>query len=203
MQNNSEIINNIIQHYGYLAMFVGLIFEAFILTGFLVPGTVILIVGGYASAEGNLSYVLSLSVSLIGTLIGDNISFMLGRSRFCKYKILDRYRDKANSLKLSSRWYLYLFQFTSLTRALVPFTLGISNLAISKWLAINTIAGVIFVITFFGIGVVSCLILKALNTSLSIGNYIQYVFNIMLLFIVLKIIMKKLKTKSSCQVKEN
>ncbi len=196
MHNSSDIVRNIVITYGYWSLCIGLILETFLLTSFLVPGTVILIIGGYASAEGALSCPTAICVSLLGTLIGDNISFMVGRSKVGEYRLFNKYRNSANNLNLSQIWYRYLFHFTSITRAMFPFYLGLTKINICDWWKTNIIASLIFVAVFFGIGYGSFVLLKLVNMSLTIGDYVQYTFNIILMLIISKTFYNKFVSKS-------
>ncbi len=65
--------------WGYLIVFVFTIFENLFVLGTLTPGETVVIVGGLVASQGGLSVTGVWIVSVVGTIIGSNTSYWLGR----------------------------------------------------------------------------------------------------------------------------
>jgi membrane protein DedA with SNARE-associated domain len=65
--------------WGYLIVFVFTIFENLFVLGTFTPGETVVIFGGLVASQGDLSVAGVWIVSVLGTIIGSNISFWAGR----------------------------------------------------------------------------------------------------------------------------
>lgn len=140
-----------ITHYGYTAILIGSLFE----------GESILIIGGLAVHEGLLELPLVFLFSLIGTLIGDNVFFLLGRHKghqlVAKYKFFSRLTTVSD--KFSGKyapWLAFGMRFMYGFRHLIPFSLGMSTIKTKTFIFFNFLGGVSWVLViglagyFFG-----------------------------------------------------
>src|SRR5438552_9476912 len=71
-----EIFRPYVDEYGYLILFLGVMAENASLP---VPGETILIIASFYSYLGNLSLAHVIPLAIVGCILGDNISFYLGR----------------------------------------------------------------------------------------------------------------------------
>jgi membrane protein DedA with SNARE-associated domain len=71
-----ELVRPYVDQYGYLILFLGVMAENASLP---VPGETILIIASFYSYHGNLVLVEVIGIATIGCILGDNISFYLGR----------------------------------------------------------------------------------------------------------------------------
>jgi membrane protein DedA with SNARE-associated domain len=132
-----------IETYGYLAIFIGSMIE----------GEVALVIAGFAAYLGYLSLPAVIVVGLIGSLFSDQMYFYLGRKKgrgFIEsrpelrkkaawvHKIIDKYHN----------WVLLLFRFAYGFRAVLPFTLGTSQVPAKKFAIYNTIGAALWSILF-------------------------------------------------------
>lgn len=65
----------IVQHYGYWAVFFGILLEN---AGLPVPGETVTLVGGFLAGENQLNYWGVLGVATSGAMIGDNCGYWIG-----------------------------------------------------------------------------------------------------------------------------
>lgn len=70
-----DAIVHSIEHYGYLAVALGILFEDF---GLPVPGETLLITGAISASTGTLNIYLLLLLAWSGAVIGDNIGYAIG-----------------------------------------------------------------------------------------------------------------------------
>lgn len=71
-----ELARPYVDEYGYLILFLGVMAENASLP---VPGETILIIASFYSHLGNLSLAHVIPLAIVGCILGDNISFYLGR----------------------------------------------------------------------------------------------------------------------------
>jgi len=71
-----ELPTHVLQMYGYLLLFAWVLVEQF---GIPLPATPVLLAAGALSAEGQLSFPISLAVGIIAALLADSIWFFVGR----------------------------------------------------------------------------------------------------------------------------
>ncbi|MEB3210648.1 MAG: DedA family protein [Leptolyngbyaceae bacterium] len=70
-----ETLQDIAHHYGYIAVFFGILLEN---AGIPIPGETITLIGGFLAGSGELEYVGVLLTALCGAVIGDNIGYWIG-----------------------------------------------------------------------------------------------------------------------------
>lgn len=140
-----------ITNYGYLAIIVGSLFE----------GETILIIAGLAVQQGLLDLPLVFACSLLGTVIGDNLFFYLGRSR--GHKLVNKYKFFSKMTVVSEKlsgghgpFLAFAMRFMYGFRHLVPFSLGMSTIKTKTFMLFNFLGGVTWVLVvglagyFFG-----------------------------------------------------
>ena len=140
-----------IMNYGYLAIFIGSLFE----------GETILIIGGLAVHQGFLKLPLVFLCSLVGTLISDNFFFLLGRYK--GHQLVSKYpffnKLTAVSEKMSGRsgpFLAFAMRFMYGFRHLMPFSLGMSAIKTKVFSFFNFLGGLSWVLVvglagfFFG-----------------------------------------------------
>jgi len=71
-----ESIQEIAHHYGYWAVFLGILIENL---GVPLPGETITLAGGFLAGSGELSYWVVLGCAIVGAVLGGNIGYWIGR----------------------------------------------------------------------------------------------------------------------------
>ncbi|PSB35009.1 DedA family protein [Chlorogloea sp. CCALA 695] len=71
-----ETIQDIAQHYGYWAVFGGILLENL---GIPLPGETVTLVGGFLAGSGQLSYWFVLGSAILGAVIGGTCGYWIGR----------------------------------------------------------------------------------------------------------------------------
>jgi membrane protein DedA with SNARE-associated domain len=72
-------IETYISHGGYFLLFIFMVIEGIPLIGMVVPGHIVIIIGGFLAKIGTLNLLGVIIASTIGALIGDYIGFYLGK----------------------------------------------------------------------------------------------------------------------------
>ncbi len=120
--------------------------------GLLVPGETAVIAGGVAAAGGHLSLPLLVALVWAGALLGDVLSFYLGRrlgrpfldAHAAKLRITPERRAQAESFfERHGGRAILLGRFVGLLRALTPFIAGTSGIALRRvlpYIVVGTLA---------------------------------------------------------------
>jgi membrane protein DedA with SNARE-associated domain len=153
-----EEIFAFIGHYGYVGIFGSLMLG---IIGLPVPDELLLIFSGYLISQGNLNYVLTVLVSMIGSFAGMTVSYLVGQK--LGYPLLEKYGAKIHitkeKLAHTHRWFQRFGKFAVTFGYFIP---GIRHLTayfagIGKWsygrFFLYAIPGaLIWVITFITLG---------------------------------------------------
>jgi membrane protein DedA with SNARE-associated domain len=147
---------SLISTYGYLAVFIGSIFE----------GESILILGGFAVHEGYLAIVPLFIYAFLGAVVGDLSWFLLGKYK--GHKIMNQWprfkKWMGKPLKLihaKPSFTAFSMRFMYGFRHIVPFSLGMSNLRVRTFLFWNMLGALAW-------------ILAAGITGLIFGDLLEY-----------------------------
>lgn len=173
------MLEHIIQTYGYLAVYVGTIFE----------GETILILAGIMAHEGYLKLPYIIIAAFSGSLTADQVMFHIGRRRGAS---ILAHRPKWNyrvqqALGLVNRFrtpIMIVFRFLYGLRLVTPFALGMTNVSAVRFLFYNIIGALVWSSAIASGGY---LFGKALGIIL--GNIQRYEYWIFLLVIMAGILL--------------
>jgi membrane protein DedA with SNARE-associated domain len=128
------LLEELISTYGYAAIAVGTFLE----------GETILILAGFAAHRGYLELPWVLVSAFLGTLLGDQFYFYIGRAK--GQSVLDKRPDwKSKSEKVLSLfnkhqvWLILGFRFIYGLRTVTPFVLGLSRVSRLRFLILNAL----------------------------------------------------------------
>lgn len=126
--------------------------ESLVIVGALVPATPLLVLTGGLLATGVLDPVSVLIGCIIGAIVGDAVSFFIGRKlgmRVLRHRRLRRYRRQFALTRLYCRRYgvvsIYAGRFIGPMRAFVPAVVGMLRMPVRDFQIANVISAVIWV----------------------------------------------------------
>jgi membrane protein DedA with SNARE-associated domain len=125
--------------FGYIAIFIGTFLE----------GETILILGGFLAHRGYLQIHWVILSAFLGSLIGDQIYFFIGRHRGVRVLLkhpnwkgkidrFNRYLRKYNVLIILA------FRFLYGLRTISPFAIGMSKVPTSRFVILNTVSALLW-----------------------------------------------------------
>ena len=137
-------------HWGYLVIFLGTTLESAAFLGFFIPGETLVVVAGALAALGILDLSDLIALVAVGAILGDNISYQLGRH--LGHPWLVRYGGRVGldhaRLERVDAFYqrhggaaVVLGRFVGFLRALVPFVAGAAGMSYPRFLCFNAAAG--------------------------------------------------------------
>ncbi len=157
-----------IQQYGYLAVLVGTFLE----------GDIVLLLGAYLAFAGYFDLPWVMTAAFVGTLLGDQVFFFLGRTRGLNFLLRKpKWREKAEKVNhwLSKNRYPMILglRFIYGFRCVVSFVFGHSYVSVSSFLILHLISVFIWVLV---IGVGGYYFGKAIHSLAKDCEYLQVVF---------------------------
>lgn len=140
-------LQELIQHYGYLAVFIGSVLE----------GETVLILSGFAAHRGYLDFVLVVAIAALGGFAGDQFFFTIGRMH--GNRMLARFPSvqlqAARVQKLIARhqnWLIVGVRFMYGLRVAGPVLLGMSEVTHLRFALLNLVGAVVWATTISGAG---------------------------------------------------
>ena len=139
-------LESLIDTYGYVAILVGTFFE----------GETILVLGGFAAHRGYLDLPGVILAAFVGTLLGDQLFFVLGRRHSEKIlakrpswkRRVKKAQDRVRRFRIP---FLIGFRFLYGLRSVTPFVVGMSDVPAPLFVFLNALGAMVWAIAV-GIG---------------------------------------------------
>lgn len=129
--------------WGYIIVFTGIFLESIFLTGWIAPGSTVLLLGSFYAAQGDLNIVQVGIIAVCAALLGDNVGYILGSS--FGGRLLDRYGTHKRLKKGLEKTKGYFQRFGGATvlfgrmisgiDAFIPFFAGLGRMRYRKYIA--------------------------------------------------------------------
>lgn len=148
---STALINQFLQSYGYLAVFLLVAAES---VGIPLPGeTAVIAAALYAGSTHHLNVGLVAAIAAIAAVVGDNIGYRLGERGGTK--LIQRYGPRVGLDATKVKIGRYLFarhgvrvvffgRFVSVLRTYAAFLAGLNKMPRSRFLAANTTGGLLW-----------------------------------------------------------
>ena len=128
---------------GYVLVFGATLLESSAFVGIVVPGDVILAIGGIYAARGELSLPWVIALGAVGTMCGESIGYWLGshfgEALVRRLPFADRLEDKVHRAReafdRNDAKVLLVGRFASGLRVIVPFTAGMGSTSYPRFMA--------------------------------------------------------------------
>lgn len=141
----------LLDHWGYLLLFLLTIIEALPILGSFVPGQTLVMFGGFLAYLGVLRLDAVMSVAAVGAVVGDLLAYVIGRKyghdfmvHYGKYFFLNqaRYEKTRRLVQEHAGKTLVVGRFSPFTRALAAFVAGLSRVKFSRFIFFAVAGGV-------------------------------------------------------------
>jgi len=121
--------------FGYLIVPLAMFLESAALTGVVVPGDVIMAIGGVYAAQGDLALPIVICLGWFGAILGETAGFLLGRrygdSVLRRVPFADRFADRIEEVKRSIEGNagktIVVGRFVTGAGGFIPFVAGTSR----------------------------------------------------------------------------
>ncbi|HWI47307.1 MAG TPA: DedA family protein [Rummeliibacillus sp.] len=145
-----------IEQYGYFALFFSLWLG---IVGMPLPDEMIVMSGGFMSSLGKMSVLKAFVITYLGAVSGLSLGFLLGK--VFGHKILDKLvkKKKAKYLLKSKElidryghFALVISYFIPIVRHILPYLVGMNNMAFKKYALYYYSAGFVWTLIYFTLG---------------------------------------------------
>jgi membrane-associated protein len=129
--------------WGYFIVFAGVFLESIFLTGWIAPGTTVILIGGFFAAQGELNIFALWAVCVAAALIGDNVGYFIGRRM--GLRAVGRYERRPRLRRGMERTQHFFARYGGVTvlfgrmisgvDAFIPVTAGINGMPYFKYMA--------------------------------------------------------------------
>lgn len=141
---------------GYMVIFLVSFFESLIFTGMFVPGTVIVIIAGSLASHGYYSFWLIVLSSTAAAILGDSVSYELGRRgkmHLERWDFLKKHIERARPFfKRHQKKSILLGRFIGPTRPVIPFVAGVAEMEREFYYPMNVISGFLWSLFYTALG---------------------------------------------------
>lgn len=145
---------------GYLIVAFGVFFERSVFIGLIIPGDVILALGGVYASQGKLTLPLVMAIGVTAAILGESAGYWLGR-RFGRrllrrLPILNRFDDRVEGaeefFKRRGGWTVAVGRYATAAGAFIPFVAGMSRMPYGRFLLFDVPAVVIWAVGISAFG---------------------------------------------------
>ena len=151
-----RITRDLFESYGYLTVFLAPMLENTLFIGALIPGTLVMLLAGLSAHEGFILFWPAVLLGAVGAMIGDTISYGIGRfgwQRFGPDSRLGRMAEGMREPLLhNSVWLILSYHFAGYSRLIGPAASGFLRVPFLRWMMLDYLGVTIWVITFMTAG---------------------------------------------------
>ncbi len=150
-------LESLFADYGYYVVFLGVFLENAMFLGFLVPGSVILILAGLSAENGSINIWFVFALAVIATIMGDTLSYAVGRMGWAKAiekgaagGVVERLRGAMESNHV---WIILGYHWAGYSRAVGPAAAGLFQIPYRRWAPLDYSGGAIWAVAYVMLGV--------------------------------------------------
>ena len=149
-------MNSLFLEYGLSIVFLAALTEATLGLGVIFPGVIVMFLAGAYSQEQDTSFTLALALAVLGTIIGDTVSYGLGRwgSGWLSGRFRLSLRMGEVMVAGHARWLIPFYHLHSVTRALGPVASGALRFPLRVWIPLDYLGAIIANVIWVGAGAV-------------------------------------------------
>lgn len=169
----NEIAQSQYVNWSYLLIFLFSLAENSLYLGFIVPGTILLIIAGGLAQQGTLSLPIVFLSTCSGTIIGDSISYWL--AYFTSVKVLRKPKIQIFIQRYNSYFgpnigrFVLLAHHSVYIRSLIPTIAGVLKINYSKWVMFDIVGALLSCSMFILIGWLGANVIQAKSYISMIG----------------------------------
>lgn len=175
-----SITKDLFESYGYLTVFLAPMLENTIFIGALIPGTLVMLLAGLSAHDGLIRFWPAVVLGAIGAMIGDTISYGMGRfgwQRLGPETRLVRWAERMRGPLIEhSIWLVLSYHFAGYSRLIGPAAAGFIRVPFLRWMMLDYLGVAAWVLVFMSGGY----LLGAAGLSLDDSDKNVRVFEIIL-----------------------
>ncbi|MDO8668246.1 MAG: bifunctional DedA family/phosphatase PAP2 family protein [bacterium] len=151
----------LIDHWGYLILFLSAVVETLPVLGTFIPGQTIVIFGGFLAWLGVLRLDAVIIVAASGAIVGDLLAYVIGRkyghdfiAHYGKHFFLnhERFEKTKKLVEENAGKTLVIGRFSPFTRAVAAFIAGISKVKFPRFIFFAVSGGIVWAVSAVLVG---------------------------------------------------
>ena len=151
-----DFARDLFEDYGYWVVFFGTLSENTLLVGLIVPGAIVVILAGISAQSGDISLPIAYVLGLAGTIIGDTLSYCMGRFGWSRFRHLAIFKDVDEKVRKplleKGVMFVLLYHFAGYTRVVGPTASGFLKMPYKKWALVDHAGAALWIAGYMGIG---------------------------------------------------
>jgi len=148
-----DFLLNLLGNYVYLGLWFVIFAETGLAVGFFLPGDSLLVVSGLFAAAGKLNITLVLLAFFLGSIIGDNTGYWIGRGMGkTLFNRESSWVFKPSRVEKAKHFFekygvktVVLARFVPIVRTFAPLVVGAAEMPYSKFLFFSIIGGLLWI----------------------------------------------------------
>ena len=172
----ADSVHSLFEDYGYWVVFLGTLAENTLLLGLIVPGSVVVILAGIATQDGAMSFPVAALIGWFGTMVGDTISYCMGRFGWARIagggSIRDFMEKVREPILRRGPTFVLLYHFAGYTRVVGPASAGLLRMPYKQWAPADYLGAGLWIVAYMGVGYALGLAGISLDST---GEYFRYV----------------------------
>ena len=148
-----DFLLNLLGNYVYVGLWFVIFAETGLAVGFFLPGDSLLVVSGLFAAAGKLNIALVLSAFFLGSVIGDNTGYWIGRGMGkTLFNRESSWVFKPSRVEKAKHFFekygvktVVLARFVPIVRTFAPLVVGAAEMPYSKFLFFSIIGGLLWI----------------------------------------------------------
>ena len=143
---------------GYLAVFTGAFLETIPFSGLLVPSNIIMVLAGIFAYEGYLRVSSVIGLAVLGGILGDMLSWRLGKKYNHSYQSKPLAKKRASFEKAEAFFIahggksIFAARFVGPLRPFIAFVAGACGMPFSKFIIFSIASAILWAVAFFSLG---------------------------------------------------
>jgi membrane-associated protein len=190
---------------GYPIVAVAVLAERSILVGLVVPGDVVIAIGGVYAARGELDVVAVIAIAFVAAVCGESIGFWLGRRYGMRLirrlpfvnRLEDRLEDVQAYFERNGGKTVAIGRYATAAGAMIPFVAGMAGMRYRRFLLFDVPAVLLWAIGITLVGYVFGSNLDVVETILS--RFGWGILALLVLFVGGRILWKRLRREPPAQ----
>lgn len=197
-----SLTKDLFESYGYLTVFLAPLLENTVFLGALLPGTLVMLLAGLGAHDGLISFWLAIPLGIAGAIIGDTISYGIGRfgwQRLGPEARLVRWSERMREPLLEhSIWLVLSYHFAGYSRLVGPAAAGFMRMPFLRWMVLDYAGVALWVVVYLMGGY----LLGVFGLSLDDSDRNVRVFEIILFALFVIAVLSVMRTASRTRRRE-
>ena len=152
----ADSVHSLFESYGYWVIFLGTLAENTLLLGLIIPGLIVVVLAGLAAEDGAMSFPIATGLGILGTVIGDTISYFLGRFGWARFGQRGSVREFSAKVRepilRKGALFVLFYHFAGYTRVVGPAAAGMLRMPYRQWAPADYSGAALWVTSYMAIG---------------------------------------------------